>query len=229
MGQRSKIEKGITHGWMLGAFRGVRAWEKQSVERNAGFAGDVAEVFDDGRDEWDPFFAAQFIGFAFGIARNQWASGAGGWLGGAEDADVVVDLALEGIGVHEAIDAHGAEEMADALADAAFRDFQTEGKGRSERAPIGAAEDGTQNVHHHSQGVPVVAPAFAMGAQLEEGATGHEAVRVRGGAPLAVNAPAGCHGFPLASRPFDLLEGAGARRPVYQYPRIFPAGEGNAD
>src|SRR5882672_3916979 len=115
MGQRSKIEKGITASWMLWAFRGIQAVEKASFERNPGFAGNVAQVFDDGHDEWDPFFAAQFFGFAFGIAGNQRAGGAGGWFGGAEDADVVIDLALEGIRVNETVDAHGAEEMADAL------------------------------------------------------------------------------------------------------------------
>src|SRR5882724_9127980 len=149
MGQRSKMEKGITDTWMLWAFRGVRAGEKQSVERNAGFAGDVVQVFDDGHDEWDPFFATQFFGFAFGIAGNQRAARAGGWFGGAEDADVFIDLALESIGFDEAVDAHSAKEMADAPADAAFRDFQTEGKGRSERTPIGAAKHRTQDVHHH--------------------------------------------------------------------------------
>src|SRR6266852_2243440 len=115
MGQRSKMESGITDSWMLWPFRGVRAWEKQSVERNACLAGDVAEVFDDGHDEWDPFFAAQSFGLAFGIAGNQRPVGARGWFGGAEDADVFVDLALEGIGVDEAIDAHGPKEMTDAL------------------------------------------------------------------------------------------------------------------
>src|SRR6266852_3077029 len=145
MGQRSKMEKGITDTWMLWAFRGVRAGEKQSVERNACFAGDVAQVFEDGLDEWDPFFAAQFFGFAFRVAGNQRALGTGRWFGGAEDADVFVDLALERIGLHEAVDAHGAKEMADALADAAFRDSQTEGERRSEGAPICAAEDSTEN------------------------------------------------------------------------------------
>src|SRR5882762_6878304 len=165
MGQRSKMEKGITDTWMLWAFRGVRAGEKQSVERNAGFAGDVAQVFEDGLDEWDPFFAAQFFGLAFGIAGNQRTVGARGWFGGAEDANVFADLALERIGLHEAVNAHGPKEMADALADAAFRDSQTESERRSEWAPICAAEDGTENVNHHSQGVALVASAFAIGAE----------------------------------------------------------------
>src|SRR6267142_2573367 len=182
MGQRYKMEKGITDTWMLWAFRGVRAGEKQSVERNAGFAGDVAQVFEDGLDEWDPFFAAQFFRFAFGIAGNQRAVGARGWFGVAEDANVVIDLALEGIEVHEAVDAHGAKEMADALADAAFRDSQTEGERRSEGAPIGAAEHGTENVHHHSQGIAFVASAFTIGAERQERATVHGIVGICCGA-----------------------------------------------
>ena len=41
----------------------------------------------------------------------------------SEDADPVVDLFLEFILVDEAVDLHGAEEVADAFADAAFQDL----------------------------------------------------------------------------------------------------------
>src|SRR6266446_3718916 len=229
MGERSRIEKGITDSWMLWAFRAIQVAEKQSVEWNPGFAGDVAQVFDDGHDEWDPFFAAQFFRFTFGVAGNQRTVGAGGWFGGAEDADIVVDLALEGIGVDEAVDAHGAEEMADTLADAAFRNFQTEGERRSEWAPIRAAEHGTENVNHYSQGVTFVASAFAIGTQGQECATVYGVVGICCGAALAVNAPAGWDGLTLAPSHFDFSERRGTGSHVNHNGRLFLAGEGDGD
>ena len=85
-------------------------------------------------------------------------------LGRAKDAYVVVHLALERIDVHEAIDAHGTEEMADAFANAALRSFLTQGERRREGTPIGAAEHRAQHVDHDGQTVALVPSAFAVGA-----------------------------------------------------------------
>src|ERR1700730_14423901 len=102
--------------------------------------GDGAQVFDDRHDERHTVFAAFAFCFAFRIAGNERAIGAGSGLCGAEDADIIVDLALEDVGFNEAVDAHSAEEMANAFAYAAQRNFLAQGEGWSKRAPVRSAE-----------------------------------------------------------------------------------------
>ena len=65
--------------------------------------------------------------------------GAGGGLGVAEDVNPFVDLVFELVFVDEAVDLQGAEEMADAFADAAGGDFLAQREGRREGTPVGAA------------------------------------------------------------------------------------------
>lgn len=77
--------------------------------------GNSTKIFDNRYDERNAFLAADFFGFAFWIAGDEWAVGAGRGLRGPKNADVVVDLALERICIDETIDAHGSEEMADAF------------------------------------------------------------------------------------------------------------------
>jgi hypothetical protein len=52
-------------------------------------------------------------------------------------SDPFVDLFFEFVFVDEAVDLHGAEEMADAFADAARGNFLPERKGRRERPRVG--------------------------------------------------------------------------------------------
>src|SRR5713226_7028768 len=89
------------------------------LERNARFLGDVPQFLDDRQNQRHTIHAPHLFHLPFGIARNQRPVGARRWFGGAKDADVVVYLMLERITIHKTVDAHGAKEMADTLANAA--------------------------------------------------------------------------------------------------------------
>ena len=75
------------------------------LEGNAGFPGDVAQLLDHGQNQGHAFLAPHLFHLAFGIAGDQRAVGARRRFGGTKDADVVVDLTLEGITIHKAVDA----------------------------------------------------------------------------------------------------------------------------
>src|SRR5229473_2291187 len=100
------------------------------LEGDASFLGDVAQLFDDGQNQRNAILAAQIFCFAFRIAGQQRPVGAGSRLGSAKSADVIVDLALEGIAVDEAVDLHRAKEMSDTIADAACWYFLAKREGR---------------------------------------------------------------------------------------------------
>src|SRR5258708_12803187 len=85
------------------------------LEGNASFPGDVAQLFNDRQDQRDAIFAAPFLCFALRVAGQEGPGGAGGGLGGAKDANVVVNLALEGIALNEALNFHAPQDMPDAL------------------------------------------------------------------------------------------------------------------
>ena len=59
--------------------------------------------------------------FSFRIAGNERVGSAGSGFGVAEDLNPIVDLAFKFVFVDEAVDLQGAEEVADAFADAASR------------------------------------------------------------------------------------------------------------
>src|SRR2546429_547380 len=122
---------------------GVNPFLQPIVEGNAGFLRDVPQLLDHWQNQRHTFLAPRFLHLAFGISRNQRTICARRWFGGAKDTDVVVDLTLKGITIHKAVDAHRAEEMADAFPDAAFRHFLAKGKGRRKRPPIRPAEHPT--------------------------------------------------------------------------------------
>src|SRR6266403_2806938 len=107
--------RGCVHSWRVNRIAAelIHSW-KMLLEGNAGFPGDVAQLLEDRQNQGHTFLAPHLFHLAFGIAGDQRAVGARRWFGGAKDADVVVDLALECITIHKAVDAHGAEEMADA-------------------------------------------------------------------------------------------------------------------
>ena len=67
------------------------------------------------------FFAADRFGFSLRVAGDERAVGAGGGFGFSEDVNPVVDLLFEFVFVDEAVDLDGAEEVADAFADAMGR------------------------------------------------------------------------------------------------------------
>src|SRR4029077_17100528 len=133
-----------------------------SAERYTCLCGDIQEVFDDGKDQRHTRLTAHLFCFPFGVARNQGTLGAGGWLGGAKYADVVVDLTLELVSVNEAIDPHRTEKMAYPFAHTAGRSFLPESEGRGKRSPVRATEHAAQHIDHDRQGVTLVASTLAV-------------------------------------------------------------------
>jgi hypothetical protein len=83
------------------------------------FPRDIQQVIHHRCQERNSFFASNRFRLSLGIAGNQRAVGARGGFGVAKYANPVVDLFLELVLVDEAVDLHGAEEMADTLADSA--------------------------------------------------------------------------------------------------------------
>jgi hypothetical protein len=83
------------------------------LERYSRLARDVEQVIDDRLDQRNSFAASDRFGFPFRVAGDQRAVGAGRQLGIAEDVNPFVDLLFELVLVDEAIDLHGAEEIAD--------------------------------------------------------------------------------------------------------------------
>jgi hypothetical protein len=62
------------------------------------------------------------VSFSLWVAGDEWAVGAGGGLGVAEDVNPVVDLFFKFVFVDKTVDLESAEEVADAFADAKFED-----------------------------------------------------------------------------------------------------------
>src|SRR2546422_4472569 len=160
------------------------------LEGDAGFLGDIAQLLDDRQNQRDAICAALVFCFAFRVAGQEGPVGAGSGFGGAKDADVVVNLALERIAVDEAVDLHSTKEMADAIADAALGNFLTKSKGRSERPPIRAAENAAEDVHHNGETVALVPAAVAIGTQRQKRAAVDHIIRIACSPALAVDGPA---------------------------------------
>jgi len=88
--------------------------------------------------------------------------GAGSGFGGAKDADVIVNLTLEGIPVDETVDLQGPKRNVRFMADAALWNFLAESERRRERPPIRAAENTAKDVHHNGQAVALCPPRVAI-------------------------------------------------------------------
>src|SRR6202165_6361721 len=80
--------------------------------------------------------------------------------------------------------------MADALADAAFRNFLPKGEGRRKRPPIRAAESTAEDVHHNGETVAFVSAPVAIGTERQERTSVDHVIRIGCGAALAVDGPA---------------------------------------
>jgi len=91
---------------------------------------DIQQIIDNGLEQRDSHFAANCFRWNAG---DQGAVGSRRGFGFAEDLNPVVDLFFEFVFVDEAVDLHGAEEVADAFADAACGDFLMRREGRSDR------------------------------------------------------------------------------------------------
>src|SRR5437667_12422698 len=85
------------------------------LQRDAGPAGDVAEVLEHRRQQGNAARVPLLLGLPLGIARDQDARRAGRRPRGPQRAREVVDLRLELLRVAECVDAHGPEAVADAL------------------------------------------------------------------------------------------------------------------
>src|SRR6266481_3043595 len=92
----------------------------------------------------------------------QTATRRGSRFGSAKDADVIVNLTLEGIPVDETVDLQGPKEMSDSMADAALRNFLAESERRRERSPIRTAENTAKDVHHNAQAVAFMSAPVAI-------------------------------------------------------------------
>src|SRR5258707_410812 len=196
-------------------------------EGDARFLGDVAQLVDDGQNQGHAIFAAPFFRFAFRVAGQKRPVGTGGRLGGAEDADVVVNLALERIAVDEAVDLHGAEEMADPVADAALWNFLAKSKWRRERPPIRAAKNAAPDIHHNGEAVAFMSAAFAIGTERQERSSRDHVVRIGCVAALAVPGPALGNGLSAPAGYFDFSVSGGAGGHVEHDGRLLLTGKTN--
>ena len=88
-------------------------------ERYPGLLRNIQQIIHHRFQERSPFFTPHSFSFAFRVPRNQRAVGSRGGFGVAKNLNPVVDLVFELVFVDEAVDLHGAEEVADAFADAA--------------------------------------------------------------------------------------------------------------
>src|SRR5437870_68848 len=171
--------RGCVHSWRVDRIAPELIHSKQPlVERYGGFPRDVTQLLDDRQNQRHTFLAPQLFHLAFGIAGNQGAVGARRRPCGAKDADVVVDLMPKRISVDKAVDAHSAEEMADSLPDAAFRNFLAKSKGRRKRPPICPTEHAAQDVHHDGQRIALMSSALAIRAERQEHSALQDVVRI---------------------------------------------------
>src|SRR6267378_496779 len=74
---------------------GVNPFLQLLLEVYAGFLGDVPQLLDDRQNQRHTLLMPQLFHLEFGIAGNQRAVGARRRLGGAKNADVIVDLTLK--------------------------------------------------------------------------------------------------------------------------------------
>src|SRR5690349_24574049 len=135
------------------------------LERYSRLARDVEQVIDDRLDQRNASAASNRFGFPFRVAGDQRAVGAGGRLGAAEDVNPFVDLLFELVLVDEAVDLHGAEEVADAFADAALGNFLAQSERRCKGSPVRAAQNAAKYVDHGRSPVALVPAHLAIRAE----------------------------------------------------------------
>src|SRR6266699_1046682 len=197
-------------------------------EGDARFLGDVAQLFDDGQNQGQAILAAPFFRFAFRVTGQEGPVGTGRGLGGAEDANVVVNLALERIPVDEAVDLHSAKEMADPVADAALWNFLAKSKWRRERPPIRAAKNAAQDIHHNGEAVAFMSAAVAIGTERQERSSRDHVVRIGCVAALAVDGPALGNRLAAPAGYFDFSVGGGTGSHIEHDGRLLLTGETNS-
>src|SRR5439155_4351049 len=184
------------------------------LETNARLTGDIAKLFNDGWHERNAFAAADRLGLALGIARDERPRGPRTGPRSAERPDELVDLALELRGLDERVDPQRAEKVSDTFADRPRRDLLLQREGRRERAPVRAGKHGRQHVDHDREAVALVASAIAVGPERKERSAVDQRVRVCCRTPVPVYGPARRNGFAGASRDLDLPVRHGAGRHV---------------
>src|SRR5262249_12313252 len=125
---------------------------------------DVHQIVHNRSQQRNPAFASFRFSVSLGVTGNQRTPGARSRFCVAKHPNPLIDLFFEFVLVDEAIDLHCAEEVTDALADAAFGHVLPECKGRREGAPIGTAQHAAQHVDHHGEAISLVAARIAFGA-----------------------------------------------------------------
>src|SRR5439155_5550814 len=148
------------------------------LETNARLTGDIAKLFNDGWHERNAFPATDRLGFALGIARDEWAAGARSGPRSAERPDELVDLALELGGLDEGVNAQRTKEVANSSADRPRGDLLLQREGRREWAPVRAGKHGRQHVDHDREAIALVASAIAVGPERKERSAIDQRVRV---------------------------------------------------
>src|SRR6266480_2343348 len=119
--------------------------------------------------------------------------------------------------------------MADALADAAFRNFLAKGERWRKRPPIRAAENSAQDVHHNGETVAFVSAPVAIGTKRQERTSGDHVVRIGCGAALAVDGPAFGNRLAAPARNFNFSVRGGAGGHVNHDGRFFLARKGDGN
>src|SRR5260370_19144903 len=152
--------------------------------------GNGAQLFDYRHNQRNTLLAAQLFRFAFWVAGDERTVSAGRGLRGAKDADEIVHLALELVGVDEAVNAKCAEEVANPLPHAARGNFLTQREWWRERTPIRSAQHGAQYVDHDGKTITFVSAALTIGAKRQERAAGDDVIRIFRATALIVDAPA---------------------------------------
>src|SRR5260370_10227373 len=172
--------------------------------------GNGAQLFDYRHNQRNTLLAAQRLRLAVWVAGDERTVSAGRGLRGAKDADEIIHLTLEFVGVDEAVNAKGAEEVADSLPHAACGNFLAQREGGRERAPVRSAEHGAQYVDNDGKAITFVAAALAIGAERQKRAAGNDVIRICRAAALIVDAPALGNGLAAAARHFDFAVSGGA-------------------
>src|ERR1700731_633590 len=99
--------------------------------------------------------------------------------------------------------------MADALADAALRNFLAKSERRRKRPPIRAAENSAQDVHHNGETVTFVSAPVPIGTERQERTSVDHVIRIGCGAALAVDGPALGNRIPAPEGTFNFFVGGG--------------------
>src|SRR5580704_11708192 len=136
------------------------------------FCREVAQVGDDCGKQGNAFDEAPRFHFALRIAWYQHAFEARGGCSRAEAPDPMIHMAFEIGGGPEGIDAHGAEEVADAFSGHPGWHGYIGRERRHPGAIVGATDDGGQDINHRAECISFMAAVIAIAPQWQERATG---------------------------------------------------------